>query len=126
MVCSLCSSKNKKYCLTMNKYGIIDEHRTFKEFTNVSDKLDRKEYFIMANGGKLMAKIPLTWKKSFSQGAVIPHKMRNCDECKKDKLCESCDKLVNQKKEFSANLNELKRQPPDDEFGYMLPKYITT
>ena len=35
-------------------------------------------------------------------------------------LCESCDKLVNQRKEFSANLNELKRESPN-EFGDMLP-----
>ena len=36
-----------------------------------------------------------------------------------------CDRLVNQRKEFPANLNELKREPPN-EFGHMLPKYITT
>ena len=34
-----------KYCLTINKYVVIDEHKTFKGFTNVSDNLDRKEYF---------------------------------------------------------------------------------
>ena len=32
-----------KYCLTINKYGVIDEHKTFKGFTNVSDNLDRRE-----------------------------------------------------------------------------------
>ena len=31
-----------KYCLIMNKYGVIDEHKTFKGFTNVSINLDRK------------------------------------------------------------------------------------
>ena len=31
-----------KFCLTIDKYGFIDEHKTFKGFTNVSDKLDRK------------------------------------------------------------------------------------
>ena len=114
-----------KYCLTINKFGVKQEHKTFKGFTNVSDNLDRKEYFNMANGGKLIAKVPLSWKKSFSQGVVIPHKMKNCTECKKDILFDNCDKLVDQNKEFSANLNELKRQPPN-EFGHMLPKYIIT
>ena len=52
-----------KYCLTINKYGVIDEHKTFKGFTNVSDNLDRKEYFNMYNGDKLIAKVPLSWKK---------------------------------------------------------------
>ena len=64
-----------KYCLTINKYGVIDEHKTSKGFTNVFDNLDRKEYFNMANGDKLVAKVPLSWKKSFSQGVVIPHKI---------------------------------------------------
>ena len=103
----------------------MDEHKTFKGFTNVSDKLDRKESFKMFNGDKLVAKVPLSWKESFSQGVLIPHKMRNCTNCKKDSLCDECDKLVNQRKNFSANLNELKREPPN-EFGHMLPKYITT
>ena len=31
-----------KYCLTIYKYGVIDEHKTLKGFANVSDNLDRK------------------------------------------------------------------------------------
>ena len=89
----------------------------------MSDILDRKEYFKMFNGGKLVAKVPLSWKESFSMGVVIPHKMRNCSDCKKVILCDDFDKLVNQNKKFSANLNELKRQPRNEN-GYMLPKYI--
>ena len=77
----------------------------------------------MFNGDKLQAKVPFSWKKSFSQGVVISHKMRNCNKCTKDILCDSCDILVNQNKEFSANLNELKREKPKDQ-GHMLPKYI--
>ena len=79
----------------------------------------------MAAGDNLIAKVPPNWKKSFSQRVVIPNKMRNCSICKKTILCESCDNLVRQRKEFSAKLNELKRQPPND-FGHILPKYIIT
>ena len=114
-----------KYCLTISKYGVIDEHKTFKGFTNVSDNLDRKEYFKKADGDKLIAKVRLSWKNSFSQGVGIPREMRNCNKCTKDSLCDDCDKLVKQKKEFSANLNELKREIPND-FGHMLPKYKIT
>ena len=89
-----------KYCLTINKYGVIDEHKTFKGFTNVSDNLDRKEIFKLFEGDKLVAKVPLSWKKSFSQGVVIAHKMKNCGECKKDILCDGCDKIINQYKKF--------------------------
>ena len=115
----------KKYCLTINKYGVRDEHKTFKRFTNVSDNSDEKEYFKMSDGDKLIAKVPLSWKKSFSHGVVIPHKMRDCSDCKKDVLSESCDKLVNHKKKFSADLNEMKREPPIS-LSHMLPKNITT
>ena len=72
-----------KYRLTINKYGAIDKHKTFKGFTNVSDILDRKEYFKLFEGEKLLAKVPPIWKKSFSHGAVIPQKMRNCTDCLK-------------------------------------------
>ena len=79
----------------------------------------------MARGDKSVAKIHLSWKKSFSQGVVIPQKMRNCYKCTKDILCDDCDKLLNQIKESSANLNEIKREKAND-FGHMLPKYIIT
>ena len=72
----------------------------------------------------VLMSFPLSCKKSYSQGVVIPHKIRNCGECQKDILCDGCDKFVNQNKEFSANLNELKRQAPN-QCGYMLPKNIT-
>ena len=37
----------------------------------------------MADGDNLIAKVPLSWKKIFSQGVVIPHKMKNCNKCSK-------------------------------------------
>ena len=79
----------------------------------------------MFEGDKLVAKVPLSWKKSFSMGVVVPHKMRNCSDCKIDSLCDRWDNLANQNKKFSANLNELKREIPN-QLGHMLPKYITT
>ena len=51
--------------------------------------------------------------------------MRICNDCENDIMCDNCDKLVNQRNEISANLNELKREKPND-FGHMLPKYIIT
>ena len=64
-------------------------------------------------------------EKSFSLRVVIPHKYRTYNKSTKDIFCDGCDKSVNQNKEFSANLNESKRQAPN-EFGHMFPKYITT
>ena len=37
----------------------------------------------MFGGDKLIGKVPLSWKKSFSQGVSIPHKMRNCSNFQK-------------------------------------------
>ena len=50
--------------------------------------------------------------------------MRTCNKCSKDILFDRCDKLVSQNKEFSANVDGLKRQTPN-EFGHMLPGYET-
>ena len=67
----------------MNRYGKIDEHKTFKRFTNVFDNLHRKEYFKMYGGDKLVAKVSSSWKKSFSHGVVIRQKSENVLNVKK-------------------------------------------
>ena len=100
------SNTQKKYCLTTNKYDVFDENKTFKGFTNVSDDLDRKVYFKLFDGDKLIAKVPLPWKKSFFMGVVFLQKMRISNRCIRFALCDGCDKLVNQTKDFSAILNE--------------------
>ena len=38
----------------------------------------------MFEGDKAIAEVPLSWKRSFSYGVIIPHKMRNCYKCTKD------------------------------------------
>ena len=91
----------------------------------MSKNLDRKDFLNMADGGKLIAKVPLSWKESFSMGVVSPQKMKNCTDFKKEVLCANCDKIVNQKEKFSAKLNEIKRGTPN-EFGHMRRKYVTT
>ena len=63
-------------------------------------------------------------EKSFSKGVVIPHKMRNFNKCSKDLLCDGCDKVVKQNEKISPQLIDIKLQAPN-EFGHMLPKYIT-
>ena len=113
-----------KFCLTINKLGVIDEHKIFKRFAKLSDNSERIEYFKMFECDKLIAKVPSSWKKSFSCGVTIPLNMRKCTDCRKDILCDGCDKLVNQNEEFSASLNEIKREAPND-FVHLLPKYIT-
>ena len=74
----------------------------------------------MKEGKKLSAMLPRSWKNSIKSGVIIPKKMRFCNECKDVVLCTTCNNQFNEHKEFEANLNELKRHPPN-EFGFMFP-----
>ena len=112
-----------KYCLTINGYGIIKEHKTFKGFNDSKRLLDRSRYFEMKEGKKISAMLPRSWKKSFENGVIIPTKMRQCNACKDGTLCSNCNDQINENKEFEANLNELKRRKPNG-FGHMLPYYV--
>ena len=76
----------------------------------------------MKEGKKISALLPRSWKKSFDSGIFKPTRMRFCNECKDKDLCNKCNNQINENKEFEANLNELKRHPPND-LGYMLPYY---
>ena len=54
-----------KYCLTIDDYGIIQEHNTFKGFNDSKRLLDRSQYFKMIEGKEGSALLPKIWKKSF-------------------------------------------------------------
>ena len=49
---SLFLAPKVKYCLTINEFGIIEEHKTFKGFGDVNRLLDTKKYFDMQQGKK--------------------------------------------------------------------------
>ena len=111
-----------KYCLTINEFGIIKEHKTFKGFNDSKRLLDRSQYIKMKEGEKISAMLPRSWKKSFDNGIIIPKKMRFCNNCNDIKMCDKCNNQINENKEFEANLNELKRHP-SNKHGHMLPYY---
>ena len=112
-----------KYCLSIDEYGIIKEHKTFKGFNDSKRLLDRSQYFKMKEGEKISAMLPKSWKKSFDNEVIIPKKMRFCKKCNDIKMCDICNIQINENKEFEANLNELKRYKPND-CGHMLPYYV--
>ena len=111
-----------KYCLTINEFGVIEEHKTYKGFVDVNRLLNSKKYFEMKEGKTVSGSFPLSWKKSFETGVVIPTRDMFCNKCGEN-ICEECESKTKQYKEYEANLNELKRQSPN-EFGSMLPYYI--
>ena len=53
----------KKYCLTPDEYGVIEEHKTFEGLTGSQRLLDRNQYLEMLKSSKIHAKLPLSWKK---------------------------------------------------------------
>ena len=75
----------------------------------------------MIEGKIVSALLPKSWEKSFDSGNIISTRMRYCNECDK-KICNKCNNRIDENEEFEANLNELKRRPPN-EFGHMLPCY---
>ena len=111
-----------KFCSTIDKFGIVQEHKPFKGFDDSKRLLDRSHYFKLIEGKKVSELLPKSWKKSFDNGIFIPEKMRFCNECDDKRMCNKCNNQINENKEFEANLNELKRHPPN-EFDYMLPDY---
>ena len=52
-----------KYCLTIGKFGIVQEHKTFKGFNKSKRLLDRSQYFEMIEGKKISALLAESWKK---------------------------------------------------------------
>ena len=92
---------------------------TFGGFNDSKRLLNRSQYFDMLDGKKITAMLPRSSKKSFNIGVIIPTKMRQCNACKDEILCVTCNNRNNENKEFEANLNLLKRKAPN-EFVYML------
>ena len=111
-----------KYCLTIDKYGIRQEHKTFKGFHDSKRLLDRSRYSKKIEDKKISMLLPKSWRKIFGSGIVILAKMRFCNECGKEKCCDRCSSRINDDKQSEANLHFLKRQAAI-EFDYMLRSF---
>ena len=74
----------------------------------------------MIDAKKVSAMLPRTWKKLFNSGVIIPTKLRFCNERNNENCCDRCNNQITEIKEFEANLNQIKRQPPN-ELGHILP-----
>ena len=96
---------------------------TFKVFNDSKRLLDRSQFFDMLEGKKISAMLSKSWKKSFNIGVVRPVKMRRCNHCNAEILCNECINQFNENKEFEANINLLKREAPN-QFEYMFPFYV--
>ena len=96
-----------KHSLTIDNYGIIQEHKTFKGFNDSKKLLDRSQYFKTIEGENISAMLPKSWQKSFIGGIAMPAKIRFCNECTDKVTCKRFISQVNENKEFEDILNEL-------------------
>ena len=80
-----------KYCLTIDNYCIIQEHKTFEGFNDPIRLLDHTQFFEMIEVKLISAVLPKIWKKSVNTGAILPTKMRFCNEFKDKTICDSCN-----------------------------------
>ena len=76
----------------------------------------------MLEGKQISAILPKSWKNSFENGIVILVKMKRCNECKGEILCDECNNQANENRKFEANLNLFKRHVLN-QFGHKLPYY---
>ena len=52
-----------KDCSTINEFGTIEEHKTFKGCNDSKRLLDRSQYFNMLQGRQISALLLKSWKK---------------------------------------------------------------
>ena len=57
--------------MTMDEYDFIEEHQTFRGFTDSQGLLGGNQNFEMLKGDQIHAKLPLGWKKGFDSGIVM-------------------------------------------------------
>ena len=68
---------------------LVEEHKTFKGFSDIGRLLDSKKYFDMQEGKKVVGTFPLSWKKSFRNVVLLYHqKLEIVKIVKRYALCE--------------------------------------
>ena len=60
-----------KFVSTIDKYGIIHAHKTFKGYTESKRSLDHVQYFKRVEGKKVSVMLPKNWESSFSSGIIL-------------------------------------------------------
>ena len=71
----------KKYCLIIIDYTILEEKKTLKIFTMQIGcwTVDKVSNFQMVK--QFVENVPISWKRSSDGGLKIPSKVRKCKEC---------------------------------------------
>ena len=81
-----------KYCVTIDKFGFLQEHKILKGFNNSKRLIDRSHYFKMIEGKRISTLFSKSWKKSFNSGDIVRTNMKFCIECNDKIICDRCKK----------------------------------
>ena len=65
-----------KNFLTVDEFGIVQEHKTFRSLKDSQRPLYPYQYFQMIEVKKISAMLPKSWKKSFNSGIIIRTKKK--------------------------------------------------
>ena len=76
-----------KLSYAIDKYGILNEKKTFKGYHNTETLLENYKYFNLKDGKSGNGHIPTSWKRSFAHGRTIV-KEKNAIEDFKSSLNE--------------------------------------
>ena len=98
-------SPKVKHCLSVHKYGLIQQHFTFEGFNVNKRLLDRSQNFKILESEKVTVMSTKSWKKSFNNDIIIPAKMGPCEVRKGEILCMTCNNHFDENGEIEAKLN---------------------
>ena len=85
-----------KYCLSIDRFGINQQHMTFKGFNDSKRLLDWSQNSETLEVEKLTVILTKLWKTTFNSGIILPVKMRRCEERKVEILILTCNNQVNE------------------------------
>ena len=91
-----------KYCVTVDKFGIIQQHKTFRGFNDSIRLTGSSQYYETIEVEKKSAMSPKSYKKLFNSGVIIAAKMRFCNKCSKENCCGRFNNQINENTEFEA------------------------
>ena len=101
-----------KHCLTINEYGIMEEHKIFKYFNNSKRILNRSQNFNMLEDKKYQLCCLKSGKNHLRMELIYQRKKRFCIECNDKRVCNGCITQSIENKDFDAILSSLKREAP--------------